>query len=228
MSSLFQTVPLGFISLEALGPILLILLYAVSNWLTTRNEENKEQPKQASPQGSSERRTATDIQEEIRRRIAERQAQAQETAPPQPKPKPVQKAPSFERPSMENDWHAKREEKPKKVTPPPLAPVMPTYDPMMGESSLHDPNRALEEELARLHESERQKQLALEKVQVEEVQASAYGNWEIPEIARSTDSQDLRSLLSNADSARQAFLFAEIFERPLALREKPTYEPLET
>ena len=193
--------------IEYLLPIIFFVLYGISKIFG--KGDNKEVDAPASPPvdiGEQQRR----IQEEIRRRIAERRAEATPAQSTQTlKPEP----PKIDRPA------------------PPRSPLRePELDvPQVAQQKMQDPavldmQRQLAAQMERLRE-ENKKSDSLRQSIRRVVKKDDYA------IATKSGNRihfrnEITSMLNDAQSAKKAFLYSEIFGVPMGQRKQSVFAPL--
>ena len=193
--------------IEYLLPIIFFVLYGISKIFG--KGDNKEVDAPASPPvdiGEQQRR----IQEEIRRRIAERRAEATPAQSTQTlKPEP----PKIDRPA------------------PPRSPLRePELDvPQVAQQKMPDPavldmQRQLAAQMERLREENKKSDSLRQSIRRvvkkdDYAIATKSGN-------RSHFRNEITSMLNDAQSAKKAFLYSEIFGVPMGQRKQSVFTPL--
>ena len=193
--------------LEILGP-LAIVAFAVLNWFFGRFRDNEEAP--AQPSGSEQEDRARRIQEEIRRKIAQRQGRIEERQSRTPAPPAPPRHTSMPRPEV--------------VAPPPPPP--PVRRPVQQASEAAVLATPAPDFIDQWDEFERQREESeriLSKARESRAQKHTYGQ---AASGRGEFVGSLISMLRSPEGARRAFLYSEVFGIPVGFRPRPTFTPI--
>lgn len=223
---------------EYLVPVIVLVIWAVSQYLGNRNnQESEDAPPSPTEQDEETRR----IQEEIRRKIAERrQQQQQESSQPAPRSSTLQQRSS----TLEQRTTTPEQ---RTSTPPPLRPsATPTarrqqdsrFPPPLSTSTepsffeVPQPQRNLAAELAeqerRLRQSQRVADDARRKTQEQQARSTQArrSNFPQPSIVLPSETRAaVIAALRHPEAARQAVLFYEILGTPVGLRREGQMRP---
>ncbi|MBI5691905.1 MAG: hypothetical protein HZC55_17630 [Verrucomicrobia bacterium] len=201
-------------------PVVAFVVYVVVQLLRGVRKTRQEAPSdEAKPDALEEERRVQEIQEQIRRRIAERRGEApppaaeppplmrREAPPPAPSPETTQMPDTFGDPLRRVLQELERRARPEPETPPPL-PAVPAFDARAAElerqRKLAEEIKALEE--ARLATKRRAAALAAE-VESRAAAASA-------EATSGRAREDLR----DPAALRRAVVLREVLGTPVGLR----------
>jgi len=214
--------------------IVLTVAAALAYWLTQRAASKSD--KQAKGRPGAERQATPDvedfdltrkIQEEIRRRIAERRGEMSE--PPQGQPFDKAQGRSMERPPEPEQFERYREPEP----PPPLQPV-PVEPPSPVMSPMGVPESDLERQLEEAREraaltAEKRKQASVKLSQaLRSSEAAAAGirapkmpslGWQMTTGGQGGSNRTLRRALLSPSTVRQAIVLREVLGPPVGLRD---------
>lgn len=220
---------------EYLIPVIIILFWVLSRFFPSGDqqaedeEEARQPPRHSHGEASAEDERAREIQEEIRRKIAERRGQAQPSASER---QPQQQQPTAE--TVPPPLFQRNKEGTRRGFPPPISS---STEPQTIE--VPQPMRNLQAELERKrHEIEetRKKAEDARKRREQQVRKSPYAKKRAahvnPYAKRGTSpvaSGDLYaevlSSLNDPHSARKAVLYYEILGTPVGLRERGHIKP---
>ena len=193
--------------LEILGP-LAIVAFAVLNWFFGRFRDNEEAP--AQPSGGEQEDRARRIQEEIRRKIAQRQGRIVERQPRTPASAPPRRI-SMPRPEVV-------------VSPPPPPP--PVRRPVQQASEAAVLAMPAPDFIDQWDEFERQREESeriLSKARERGARKHTDGQ---AASGRGEFVGSLISMLRSPEGARKAFLYSEVFGIPVGFRPRPTFTPI--
>jgi hypothetical protein len=189
--------------LEILGP-LAIVAFAVLNWFFGRFRDKEEAP--AQPSGSEREDLARRIQEEIRRKIAQRQGRTAERQSRTPAP-PLRT--SMPRPEV--------------VATPPPPPVRKPVQQASGAPVLAMPAPDFIDQRDEFERQREESERILSKARESRAQKHTYGQ---AARGRGEFVGSLISMLRSPDGARRAFLYSEVFGIPVGFRPWPTFTPI--
>ncbi len=194
--------------IEYLLPIIFFVLYGISKLFGKGEDDKSGAP--ATPPDESERQRK--IQDEIRRRIAERQ---QETVEDEPSPTLTPPMPTFDRPTA-------TQRSPFSIPIPPEPRVTPMREP--EPPAAIDLQKQLTAQMERLREANRES----ERVQQPMTRKAQRDDYSLRKKrgSKSTFRREITSMLEDSKSARKAFLYSEIFGTPMGQRRQSTFAPL--
>ncbi len=189
--------------IEYLLPIIFFVLYGISKIFG--KGDNKEVDAPASPPvdiGEQQRR----IQEEIRRRIAERRAEAtpdQSTQTLKPEPPKIDRRAPFREPELDVPQVAQQK---------------------MPDPAVLDMQQQLAAQMERLREANKKSDSLSQSIR----RVVKKDNYAIATKSgnRSHFRNEITSMLNDAQSAKKAFLYSEIFGVPMGQRKQSVFTPL--
>lgn len=231
MSTLTGIIPLA-ISWEEISPLIFLALYFLAQWFVNSRKKQAEQELQEGVPSDTEESAATErarrLQEEIRRRIAEKMREVQEAAQEAAKEEDVR---PMERKTENTRPMNTQQEAPRPVQPAPAMPE-PIPQPVLVQPALASPvptatfsaasqdsSSVSQDLLARLEAIR-----AAQGAQMDDSQRSAAAAASAYAITKEkvTDAGDRRAILQSElrdkDSIKRAFIMAEILGKPVSLR----------
>lgn len=221
MSTLMGIIPLA-ISWEEVSPLVFLVVYFVVQWIFNSKKKQAEQELESAPnqEESAAAERARRLQEEIRRRIAEKMREVQEAAQESAKEESVR--------PMERKVEAARpieapRETPRAMPQAPAASQQSAYEPTETASfstTSEETSSVSQDLLARLEAIR-----AAQAPQMDDSQrsaASAAAAYTISKPKLATDAADRRAILQSelkdADSIKRAFIMSELLGKPVSLR----------
>lgn len=202
--------------------ILIPLVYVAAQFFTGDKKKGGSKSAEAKPGSAEAQERLRRVQEEIRRKIAERQAQMNQEQGGPSAPAPAQPASPSRRYDPNLPEWAQRGEAQEAPPRPPPTPVAsrPTPPPTPAASRAEDYERRLREQQALLRETQRKREAAFAQTHGAGSRQSRIDSMSIGGIQEPSSS--IVEALHSPGAARQAILLREILGPPRALREHGT------
>ena len=191
--------------------VIFLFIWGVVSLVMKLAKGGKQPPAKPSQPARSaeEEERARKIQEEIRRKIAERQRQQEQ--PQRPPPAQPQRQPQRPRPAPV------AVERRRAVQPPPVI-----TKPAPGRDAMRDYEEELAKRMERLQEAREQKERALAKTK----RKGAFPSREERPVPVAAGFRgDIAAAFHDSETARRAFIYSEIFGLPVGLRDRVGFLP---